>query len=123
MPNEDILEKLGELKDKMINAPEDNKETIEQWEKLIRRAFLVQNLYEHDAVKIIHEFYLKKVEGINNALQAQSVEDLATQAGLVRRARWEALREAYQSFVTIMSRAEGTIKVINKNVDAEISDK
>lgn len=116
----DVLEKLGELKDRMVNASEDDKDVVYQWEKMIRKALLVQNLFEHDAVKIIFEYYKSKVESINSSLKDQSVEDLSTPAGLVKRARWEALREAYQSFVNILTRAEGTIKVINILVDSEL---
>ncbi|KKU88271.1 MAG: hypothetical protein UY18_C0017G0005 [Microgenomates group bacterium GW2011_GWF2_47_9] len=120
MSDTDVLEKLADLKDKLVNAPEEDKETMYQWEKLIRKAFLVKNLYEHDAVKIIFQYFQAKVESINKALQEQTADELATPQGVVKRVRWEALREAYGSFTQILSRAEGTIKVINKNVDENL---
>lgn len=117
----DVLEQLAELKDKLINAPESHKDTVQQWEKLIRRAFLVQNLYSHDAVKIMLAFYEAKVKSIEVALRDQSAEELSTQPGVVKRVRLEALKEAYGSFVHILTRAESTVEVIHRNVKENLS--
>lgn len=112
----DVLEQLGELKDKLLNAPESDKAIVTEWEKLIRRAFLVQNLYGHDAVKIMFSFYETKVKGIESALRDQTSEELSTSQGVVKRVRWEALKEAYMSFVRILTRADSNVEVINRRV-------
>lgn len=113
---EDLLQQLADLREQMGDASIDDRETLTQWERLIRRAMLVKNLYEHDAVKIILQFAQSKVDAIDEALRSQKAEDLANSQGLWKRAKMEASKEAFQWFVTIFTRAESTIKVINSSV-------
>lgn len=111
-----VLDQIGELKERLQSARPEDKEVLVEWERMIRKAMIVKDLYQHDAIKILFEFCTTKVSKIKDALEAQTAVELSSPQGLAQRTKYEAQKEAYAWFVGLFKKADDTIKVINKNV-------
>ena len=91
-------------------ADDETKAEIRSLEKSLKSNELYVNLGEHDAVKLMRAAFNGFVEKYNRFLQEQSYEDLATEAGRVKRARLEAYRDSWRWFENVFTISKARVE-------------
>ncbi len=111
------LKKVEELQEHFRYADPETKRQLISLEKSIKRNSLYLNLAEHDAVKMILNFCDKSYDRFSKMLESQTAEDLAQLEEQIKRARWEAYREAMGWFEKIFTVSRSNVKRAEKRVD------
>lgn len=94
----DTMNAIESIKEHFRHADTETREQIASLERNVKRAKLYVNLSEHDAVKMILEFCDARYASLSKFLEEQSAESLATEADRLKRARYEAYRDAFAWF-------------------------
>lgn len=91
--------------------------TLKEWEKSYRRAALMENLYEHDAVKHLLTLFASYVKENDLRLQSMQRSDFTNDALFFdQRVRLEAEKNCWNLLIAFFTNAKSTKEAIAQNV-------
>ena len=111
------MENIQKLKDKFVNpAYEDDKQTIREWERQIRKSTLYSKLAEYDAMKIIVEELNKELDEIKAVLRDDEDQTMEDRKILIYR------RKLYEWFIGIFPEQANILKVTKGRIKEELNE-
>jgi uncharacterized protein YukE len=111
---DELLNNLDDLKAKFARAGiREFDDTFRQWETDYKRAFLQDDLSNHDAVKMLIDKFTKEIEQIKYLLENSD----STQLPDVQRDTVIARKKIYEDFLSFFAVAQVTKEVIETQVE------
>ena len=109
-----ILEKLEKLKAKFRDGRDDSQLTIQQWEKEIGEAFVIDNLGRHDGVKLLR----KKIGDILEMFEDELLNQKTSEE---RRKQIFAEKAVYEWIDSVFVNATRSLESKEKEIDYQLN--
>jgi hypothetical protein len=114
-----ILNKISKLKQHLFGTDrDDHLEEVASWEDRAKKALLVNNLLEHEGIKIIVENVTADISALNARLQTEKADTLPD----AQRNALIDVRDYMEWFLNIFTTAKSDLIEIEKDVDNNLED-
>lgn len=114
-----LLSNLQKVRTKLLGTDrDDHLEEVASWEKEAKRALLLENLQEHDGIKIIVRKLRDDIGGIDARLAREKSDTMPD----TLRDTLIDVRDFMIGFLEIFEVSKSTIKELEETVENELSD-
>jgi hypothetical protein len=117
--DKELLNKITKLKANLFGTDrDDHLEIVDGWEKQAKKALLLENLLEHDGIKIIVENVTQDIKALNHRLQTEKSDTLPED----KRNALIDVRDYMEWFMSLFDTARSDISEIEEEVENNLED-